>query len=94
MGRKLRFKKIHETQATLGIELHDGWAINRVVSLSDQVNVLVARERIEIHGLCRVVAGEARRRRTSDVGPRHNLLVPWATSDPALARAHQVRALH
>lgn len=49
MGRKLRFKKIHEAQATLGIELQGAWAVNRIVSLSDQVDVLVTRERIEIH---------------------------------------------
>jgi len=46
MGRKLRFAKEHEAQKRLGLE--NAWAQNRIAVLSDRVDVLFTRERIEI----------------------------------------------
>ena len=47
MGRKLRFAKEHEAQLRFGLE--NAWTQNRIVLLSDQVDVLITRERIVIH---------------------------------------------
>lgn len=43
-----RFKKIRELQATLGVGLPGARAVHRMVSLSNQSDVPVTRERIEI----------------------------------------------
>lgn len=46
MGRKLRFAKEHKAQLRFGLE--NAWSQNRITILSDQVDVLFTRERIEI----------------------------------------------